>query len=158
MYCRDPVSFCCVISTRSIRKVFDTRCFHKFGEQVVHRERTQRIVTFASLHERGLPTDPSVYLDAEAALPVLDLTAGVCRSRSFSPWLTSATDLASPAFYPISDREVWESFLFECLGKLLSGAEERAVHRYSCRSITSAFRSVFLKLALYYPCTRHLHM
>lgn len=83
MYRRDPD--CLLRHPHSICKVFDTRCFHKFGELMVHRERTQRSVTFASLRERGLPTDPSVYSDAEAALAVLDLSAGVCRPRNALP-------------------------------------------------------------------------
>lgn len=57
-------------------KVFDTRCFHKFGEQSVFRERTQHSVTFAALERRGLSIDPSTYFDAESALPVLELSSG----------------------------------------------------------------------------------
>lgn len=57
-------------------QVFDTRYFHKFGERSVYRERTQHFATFTSLQERGLSTDPSVYSDADAALPVLELSSG----------------------------------------------------------------------------------
>lgn len=59
-----------------VMKVFDTRYFHKFGERSVYRERTQHVATFTSLQERGLSTDPSVYSDADAALPVLELSSG----------------------------------------------------------------------------------
>ncbi|CAM9350179.1 unnamed protein product [Laminaria digitata] len=59
-----------------VMKVIDTRYFHKFGERSVYRERTQHCATFASLQERGLSTDPSVYSDADAALPVLELSSG----------------------------------------------------------------------------------
>ncbi|CAM9474528.1 unnamed protein product [Ectocarpus sp. 4 AP-2014] len=59
-----------------VMKVFDTRCFHKFGELSVFRERTQHSVSFTSLEQRGLSTDPSAYPNAESALPVLDLLSG----------------------------------------------------------------------------------
>lgn len=42
----------------------------------MYRERTQHVATFTSLQERGLSTDPSVYSDADAALPVLELSSG----------------------------------------------------------------------------------
>lgn len=58
-------------------QVFDTRCFHKFDERTVYRERVQYTTTFESLRERELPTDPPIYRDAEAALPVLQLTEGM---------------------------------------------------------------------------------
>ncbi|CAM9494466.1 unnamed protein product, partial [Hapterophycus canaliculatus] len=59
-----------------VMKVFDTRCFHKFGEQSVFRERTQHCVTFSTLEQRGLSIDPSAYSNAESALPVLELSSG----------------------------------------------------------------------------------
>ncbi|CAM9796954.1 unnamed protein product [Pylaiella littoralis] len=59
-----------------VMKVFDTRCFHKFGESNVFRERTQHSATFASLEQRGLSTDSSVYSNADSALPVLKLSSG----------------------------------------------------------------------------------
>lgn len=57
-------------------QVFDTRCFHKLGDQFVYRERTQHLATFSSLRKRGLSTDPSAYSSADAALPVLELSEG----------------------------------------------------------------------------------
>lgn len=61
---------------RASGQVFDTRCFHKFGESSVFRERTQHSATFESLQQRGLSTDPSVYANAESAIPVLELSSG----------------------------------------------------------------------------------
>ncbi|CAN0089888.1 unnamed protein product [Ectocarpus fasciculatus] len=66
-----------------VMKVFDTRCFHKFGDLSVFRERTQHSVSFTSLEQRGLSTDPSAYPNAESALPVLEMSSGAHIQRAF---------------------------------------------------------------------------
>lgn len=61
-------------------QVVDTRCFHKFGERSIFRERVHYSSTFASLRERGFASEPSTYLDAEAAIPALQVVAGMCEN------------------------------------------------------------------------------
>eukprot|EP00903_Cladosiphon_okamuranus_P019903 g18293.t2 len=68
-----------------VMKVFDTRCFHKFGENAVFRERTQHSITFAELQNCGASTDPSAYPTAEAALPALKLASGPLHERATLP-------------------------------------------------------------------------